>query len=78
MTTEGLGYLWMAATEEATISLPSWLWISALMFRPVLMPGPTTMGLHPIKRPTAAVIVAVREGTTLERIAPSTEPISAP
>ena len=42
--TMGLGYLAIAATEEATMSLPNWLWISALMFKPVLMPGPTTMG----------------------------------
>ena len=76
--TMGLGYLAIAATEEATMSLPNWLWISALMFKPILMPGPTTMGGMPVRRAMASVKMVVSGGTTLERMAPSTVHASAP
>ena len=63
--TMGLGYLAIAATEEATMSLPNWLWISALMFKPVLMPGPTTMiilfnfGTGPIRGFATTLIIGI-------------------
>ena len=70
MTMMGWGYFWMAATEEATMSAPSWLWISARMFIPVLTPGPTIMGRTPLSCSTAPAMALVMGGTTLEITAP--------
>ena len=77
ITIMGEGYLDTAATEDATMSLPSWLWTSALMFIPVFSPGPTISGRRPVSRAMAAAMFSVIGGTTLDKIAPFTAPMSA-
>lgn len=77
MTMMGVVYLEKAATEDATISLPNWLWTSALIFIPVLSPGPTIKGRLPVSRAMAAAMFSVIGGTTLDRMAPFTALISA-
>ena len=46
----GVGYSAIAATADATMSLPSWLCTSARMFSPVFSPGPTIRGAFPVSR----------------------------
>ena len=77
MTMMGWGYFCRAATEEATMSAPSWLWTSARIFIPVFTPGPTIMGRTPLSWRMASAMAPVMGGTTLETTAPVTSRMSA-
>ena len=74
----GTEYSLMPAAAATTRSLPSWAGLSIRMLRPVLIPGPTIIGVTPESFSTAAFMVAVTVGTTEEIIAPVMSDLSIP